>query len=99
MNIHPSIRDEYEDYFLEVKNGTMTFEGNLTLDVSGNLDIQTHSVEMVEGELYLNGSKDPVFFNTYSRQGRQHVVASGNAVSVFFPDQGLIGKKAQKLQI
>jgi len=40
-----------EDYFLEVKNGTMTFEGNLTLDVSGNLDIN------VGGEFNVNSSK------------------------------------------
>ena len=40
-----------EDYFLEVKNGTMTFEGNLTLNVTGNLDIN------VGGEYNVNSSK------------------------------------------
>jgi len=40
-----------EDYFLEVKNGTMKFEGNLTLDVTGDFNVN------VGGEYNVNSAK------------------------------------------
>ena len=40
-----------EDYFLEVKNGTMKFEGNLTLDITGDFNVN------VGGEYNVNSAK------------------------------------------